>query len=414
MSSDYALHIAPNPKRVPSVAILIAISSLSPLAMNIYLPSMSGMMAAFSATSGEIQLTMSLYFIAIAVAQIVLGPLSDQFGRRPVIVLGMLLFVIGSILCLLAPTVEALIAARIVQAVGGGTGLVLGRAIVRDMFGREQAASMIGYVTMGMAVAPTIGPAIGGLLDAQYGWRGGFFLMLIFGVGVTVSAFLYLPETNRYRSPVSIRKIASSYYQLAREKMFWAFCLCAVSSAALYFAYLGGAPFVAAGVLGLTPAEIGLYFMVVALGYILGNFITGRVAERVGVVRMIIAGTLIGLFGVSLIAAAVVSGALNAPMLFLPMFFVGVGNGVCLPSAISGAVSVRPDLAGTAAGLTSSLQIGFGAIASAIVASFLATDELGSGAAPMVVVMAVGAAASLIFVTAVYFGEKQVSHLPTD
>ncbi|MEP3047484.1 MAG: multidrug effflux MFS transporter [Roseibium sp.] len=414
MPSDISSHVVSNPKRVPSVGILIAVSSLSPLAMNIYLPSMSGMMDYFSATAGEIQLTMSLYFIAIAVAQIVLGPLSDQFGRRPVIVGGMALFVVGSILCLLAPTVESLIAARVVQAVGGGTGLVLGRAIVRDMFGREQAASMIGYVTMGMAVAPTIGPAIGGFLDAQYGWQGGFVLMLVFGIGVTIASILYLPETNQHLSHVSIRKIASGYYQLGREKSFWAFCLCAVSTAWLYFAYLGGAPFVAAGVLGLSPPQIGLYFMIVAIGYILGNFITGRVAERVGVVRMIAAGTFIGVFGVSLIVAAVLSEKLNAPLLFLPMLFVGIGNGVCLPSAISGAVSVRPDLAGTASGLTSCLQIGFGSIASIWVASSLSTGTLGDGAMPMVIVMTIGAAASIVFVAAVFFYEKSTRQLPTE
>ena len=406
MSSDLTLQTAPDQERLPSVAILIAISSLSPLAMNIYLPSMAGMMKAFSATAGEIQLTMSFYFIAIAVAQIGLGPLSDQYGRRPVIVWGMALFVVGSILCLLAPTVETLIAARVIQAIGGGTGLVLGRAIVRDMFGREQAASMIGYVTMGMAVAPTIGPVIGGFMDAQYGWRGGFVLMLIFGVGVTIAAYLYLPETNRHRTEISFRKIADGYRQLMREKMFWAFCLCAVSTAWLYFSYLGGAPFIAAGVLGLKPADIGLYFMVIALGYILGNFITGRIAARAGVVWMIIAGTLVAAIGVSLITLAVWFGTLSAPLLFWPMFFVGVGNGMCLPSAISGAVSVRPDLAGTASGLTSALQIGFGSIASAMVASALSTDYLGTGASPMVIAMLAGVFASIVFVVAVYYGEK--------
>ncbi|QDG77897.1 multidrug effflux MFS transporter [Labrenzia sp. PHM005] len=407
MATELTAQPSGDSKRIPSVAILVAISSLSPFAMNIYLPSMDGMMKAFEASAGEIQLTMAFYFIAIAVGQIILGPISDQYGRRPVVVAGMFLFVIGSTLCLLAPTVEFLIGARIIQAFGGGAGLVLARAMVRDVYGREQAASMIGYVTMGMAVAPTIGPAVGGFLDEQYGWQGGFILMLVFGIGVAIFSWSHLPETIHNKAPVSVKKIGNSYYLLCREKMFWAFSAVAVLMAWLYFAYLGGAPFVAVSSFGLTAKEIGLYLMVVSLGYILGNYITGRIAARVGIIRMIAGGAVIGFFGVSLLLAGTLTDSLNGPLFFLPMFFIGLGNGISLPSAQSGAVSVRPELAGTAAGLVSFFQVGVGAVVSSLVAYMISAGVAGGDEMSMILVMFVGGVGGIISVAAVYAGEKQ-------
>lgn len=380
----------------PSLGVLIAISTVSPLAMQIYLPSLAGMMVVFSATAGEIQLTMSAFFVAVAVSQLFWGPLSDQFGRRPVIIAGMVLFAIGSILCLLAPTIELLIAARVLQAAGGCTGMVLGRAIIRDLHGPAQAASMIGYVTMGMAVMPTIAPAVGGLLDEFYGWQGGFFLMLIFGLGVLLAAILYLPETHKTRSSVGAGQILRSYATLCREPLYWSYTLTAAFSALTYFAYLGGAPFIASGLLSMSAAEMGFYFMFVALGYIVGNYLSGRFAERVGMYPMILTGTLIGLLSVFIIAAFARFDALTAPSLFLPMFLLGLGNGVCLPSALSGAVSVRPELTGAASGLTASFQVATGAVAGSLVA-WLYADSLFAGTPwGMIMIMGIGVSLSLV------------------
>ncbi|MDN3719060.1 MFS transporter [Roseibium salinum] len=176
------------------------------------------------------------------------------------IIVGMALFVIGSLLCLVAPTIEALIAARVIQAAGGCTGVVIGRAIVRDLHGPSQAASMIGFVTMGMAVMPTIAPAMGGVLDQFYGWQGGFVLMLIFGVGVLWASIRHLPETHTERSSVGARQVLRSYMALFSQPLYWSYALTAAFSALAYFAYLGGAPFIAAELLSLSAAEMGFFF----------------------------------------------------------------------------------------------------------------------------------------------------------
>ncbi len=401
MSSGVSTEAGPNPKPIPSIGVLIAISAISPLAMNIYLPSMAGMQEAFNATAGEIQLTMSFYLSAIAIAQLVLGPLSDQWGRRPVVVFGMGLFVIGSALCLIAPTVEALIGARILQAVGGCSGIVLARAIVRDVYGREQAASMLGYVTMGMTVAPTLGPFAGGLLDGPFGWQGGFAVMLAFGAMVWIATIGYLPETQSNRLPASPKQVFLAYRTLAREKLFWAYALAVALTSSIYFAYLGGVPFIAFELLGMSPQEMGVYFMIVALGYILGNFLSGKFAQRIGLYPMIVAGTVTAGACVGLLCLATLADYLTPVTLFMPMFLLGLGNGICLPSAISGAVSVRPDLAGSASGLTASLQVGFGAVTSALAAWLFSTTGLAATAWAMILVMAFGFATSMIAVIAI-------------
>ncbi|GGB42061.1 Bcr/CflA family drug resistance efflux transporter [Roseibium aquae] len=389
------------------MAILIAISTISPVAMNIYMPSMSGMVETFDTTSGRVQLTMSLYFLSIGIAQLVLGPLSDRLGRRPVILGGMVMFVAGTILCLMAPTVEALIAARVLQAAGGATGLVLGRAIVRDLYGRDQAASMIGYVTMGMSVGPMVAPAIGGLLDEQFGWSGGFYLVLVLGVVVTFAAVFALPETHHNRTAGGgVSGIVTSYKAIGAERLFWGYALVSMFTSAIYFAILGGTPFIAAGVLDMTPPEIGFYFFFIAIGYMAGNFLSGRFAARIGIYRMILIGSVFPALGVGALVLFLATGLLTPLTFFGPMVLIGLGNGLCLPSTISGAVSVRPDLAGAASGLSGSLQIGFGAVASAAVAWALSDTMYPDTVWPMAAVMVACVIATTVFVVAVRLWEK--------
>lgn len=382
---------APPAAKLGFITLLIAISAVSPLGINMYLPSMPGMARALGVDFHTIQLTLSLYLAAMAIGQLVMGPLSDRFGRRPVLLAGLSGFVIGSVICLLSQSIEMLIFGRIVQAIGGCAGITLARAIVRDIYSHAQVASMIGYVTMGMAVAPMIAPTIGGVLETLFGWRASFVLLAAFGSVVLVIAARQLHETNRnFGASESAGNLLTGYLRLLRSRPFWGYTLAASLVSAVFFAFLAGAPYVTIELMGRSPAEYGFYFAVVPGGYILGNFLTGRFAGRIGARRMMLAGLLIVLVSVLFMAAIFAVGIMHPAVLFGPMFFIGAGNGLVLPSGIAGAVSVSPDLAGAAAGLAGSLQIGFGALIAPIVGLMLDTT-----AWPLIAVMSACALLSI-------------------
>jgi len=378
------------PQRRPSLAILIAMAAISPLAMNISMPSMPGMVSVFDTSAAMVQLTLSLFLVAISLSQLLIGPLSDFFGRRPVLLASMALFVLASVACRFAPDIEALIAARILQGASGCAGLVLARTIVRDLYSRDKSASMIGYVTMGMAVAPMVGPAIGGYLDGIGGWQSSYDLMILLGVLVVIGAYWDLNETNHNRSPdFGLRQTVKSYAVLTHYSAFWAFTLTSSFAACVFFSFLGGAPFIVTTLMNLTPSEYGLYFTLVAGGYITGNFLSGRFSERFGVFRMIMTGNVFSLLAVSAMGINFALENYHPLALFGPMFFSSLSNGMTLPNAVAGAVSVRPDLAGAASGLSGSLQMGMGAAASMTVGALIASTQFGGTGWPLVTVMAV-------------------------
>ena len=356
------------------IALLIAVSAVSPLGINMYLPSMPGMARALGVDFSTVQLTLSLYLAAMAIGQLIIGPLSDRFGRRPVLLTGLSIFVVGSLICLTAQNVSVLIFGRVVQAMGGCAGITLSRAIVRDLYGRDQVASMIGYVTMGMAVAPMIAPTIGGVLDTFYGWRASFAFLVVFGALALLFAALQLSETNRNRGSAGDKgQLLRNYRALFRSRLFWGYTLATSFISAMFFSFLAGAPYVMIEIMGRSPAEYGFFFALVPSGYILGNFITARFAVTTGQNRMLLTGMLIGLVGVGTMAAAFALGLIHPLALFAPMFLIGAANGLVLPNGIAGAISVKPDAAGAAAGLSGSFQIGFGALVAPIVGSLLST-----------------------------------------
>lgn len=353
--------------RRPSLALLIVVSAVNPLAVNIFMPSMPRLTEVFGTTYGTVQLTLSVYLAVMALAQVVLGPLSDRYGRRPVLNAGLALFVVGSAVTLFAPTIEAMLLGRALQGAGGIAGVVLARAIVRDLYDRERAASMIGYVTMGMSVAPMVAPAIGGVLQEAVDWWASFAVMLASGVLALAWSLAGLHETNANRGrSTSMAEMAGQWGALLRLPLFWAYALTLAFASAVFYAFLGGAPYVTSELMSATPTEYGVYFVLVSLGYLLGNWVSGRHAARIGTGRMITGGNLVQFAACLALAAAFAAGYVHPFALFAPMFVVGLANGLTLPSAIAGMVSVRPDLAGAASGLGGAIQVGIGAIASTL------------------------------------------------
>ncbi|MEO1066873.1 MAG: multidrug effflux MFS transporter [Pseudomonadota bacterium] len=380
--------------RKPSLYTLVAISMVAPAGINIIAPSMPAFVAVFETDYGTVQLTLSLFLVAIAVAQLIIGPLSDFFGRRPVVLYGMLLSLLGSMMCISASTIEVFILGRIVQGIGACAGIVLARTIVRDLFERERAASMIGYVTMSMAVAPMIVPLIGGALQEYIAWWGSSVFMLLFTFAVFLVALKDLYETNPYLGQRTTAKtLARHYAHLISDKRFVAFTATNAFSSAVYFTFMGGAPLVSSAVLDLSPIGYGSYFILVAVGYSVGNFLSGRFSERVGVVWMIISGCVLNLVGVLVVAALFAVGLSHPFSLFLPMLLTSVANGMTLPSTIAGAISIRPDLAGDSEGLIGFAQIGGAAVAATLTEEWIDRDL---SVWPMVIVMFVASAVALM------------------
>lgn len=342
----------------PPIAILIAIAAIGPLALNIFVPSMPGMQQVFAVDYGTIQLTVTLYLFGTAIAQLFYGPLSDRFGRRPVLLAGLVLFLVSSLAAALATTITFLLIARTFQAVGGCAGLVLSRAIVRDMHNREKSASIIGYVTMGMVVVPMIAPLMGGFLEDWFDWRAGFLLVAAIGVMVLAASLMTLHETNLELRPLpGVAGAMLSYRSLVRSPEYCGYTLNASFSSAAFFSFLAGGPFVTVQLMGHPPTTYGLFFVLIAFGYMAGNLLTGRMAERIGTDRMIRIGTSISLIAVIAMLAFALSGPPTLLTVFVPMGIMTFGNGLSLPNAMAGAVSVDPRIAGAAAGLVGFLQM---------------------------------------------------------
>jgi DHA1 family bicyclomycin/chloramphenicol resistance-like MFS transporter len=375
----------------PHLVTLVMAAAIGPLAMNVFLPSLPGMARHFQSDYAVMQLAVSFYLAATAVLQLLIGPASDRFGRRPVMLACFGVFLAGTLAAVYAPTVEALLACRLLQAFSSA-GMVVSRAVVRDTVDTTAAASQIGYITMGMSVVPMVGPMIGGLLDERYGWQSGFWLTLAFGLVAFVVVLIDLRETNRAKSD-SFAAQFRAYPELFGSSRFWSYALTASFSAGAFFAFLGGGPYVATEMLALTPSQYGLYFGIVSVGYMLGNFISGRFAQVIGINRMMLMGGLIGTAGMVLAIALFAFNVDHPLSLFGPVFFTGVGNGVTLPSANAGMVSVKPHLAGSASGLGGALQIGIGAAVS-VLAGALITPE--SGPSPLLWVMLLSSCAGAL------------------
>jgi MFS transporter, DHA1 family, multidrug resistance protein len=348
----------------PRLTSLMIVAAVSPLAINIFLPSIPKLIEYFKTDYATAQLGLSLFLAAMSVLQLIIGPMSDKYGRRPVMIGGIVMFLAGTLICLAASSIHIFLFGRLVQAFAVA-GIVLSRAIVRDLVSREKAASAIGYVTMGMAVAPMIGPAIGGLLDELYGWQSSFILLGVLGLIALGFVVTNIPETNVSRG-ASLKAQLANYRLLLTTPTFWLYALTGATSAGVFFGFLGGAPALASGPLGLSPSSYGLWFAITAFGYVVGNFISGRFSERQGIRRMIIMGTLIALSGCAMPFLLFPTIGVSSLALFGPMLLVGIGNGMALPSTTAAAVSVRPEAAGAASGLIGALQTGFGAILSSI------------------------------------------------
>lgn len=398
-------------KRAPMrlLALLMAMTAIGPLSLNILVPALPGLAKRTGADQEFAQLAVSLYLFGLAFSQLVLGPLSDRFGRRPVVLAGLALTVISSAGGIAAETMGQIILARVLQSLCASTGLVIGRAIIRDLYDRERAASMIGWVATAMVVAPMIAPLLGGILDTSFGWKSIFVFVAILSAGVLVWAVYALPETKPdHVTTGGVRHLWQDTRALFTNAAFNGYVQVAALGSATFFAFLGGGPYVVIAMMGRTSAEYGAWFAVTAFSYLLGNMTTARMTPRRGIDTMIRAGVAFELLGAVLsLLAAVTLPAGGPEIVFLPQTLISFGNGLLLPNAIAGAISVRPQAAGTASGISGFTQFAIGAAAAQWMSHVLVSA---STPLPLALAMvALAAAAGIAFAVLVRAPKKDAT-----
>lgn len=387
----------------PHILTLVLLAGMAALSMNIFLPSLPGMTAYFDTTYAIMNLSISMYLAFTALLQLFIGPISDRVGRRPVVLVSFVIFFIATIGCLLSTSIEVFLFFRMLQAFIV-TGMVLSRAIVRDIVEDKKAASMIGYVTMGMAIVPMFAPAIGGFLNDLFGWKANFSMLLFIGIIIAALAYFDLGETNNNISK-GFSKQFKEYPELFKSKRFWAYSFTTVFASGSFFSFIGGAPFVSTNSFELSSSAFGIYFGVTTLGYVVGSFISGKFSERFGIHFMLLQGSWITALGLLLSLFIFWLGFGSATVFFGCMILAGVGNGMVLPNANAGLLSVRPSLAGSASGIGGAIMLGGGAFL-AYLAGLISTEQ--AGPYPLMYLMIFTAFAALFIVRYIIFLERDI------
>ena len=343
--------------------LLVAMTGVAPISLYMLVPALPLLANSFASDISIAQMTVSLYMVGIACSQILMGPLSDRYGRRPVLLAGLGLMVVASAACIFAESLPQLIAARFFQALGGASGMVVSRAIIRDLYHRERISSMISLVIAVMMIAQMLSPLSGGLLETAFGWRAIFYVITAGSLAVAVAIALALPETRRVRlEPSGFRGDVGS---LLASRAFIGYVLCQVLASQIIFTFAGGGPYIVVTHMGRTSAEYGAWFATAAFGYLIGNLFCVRFAPRHSLERLIWFGLALQLFGSLLNLVWGITGLNQTPgWLFGTQMIVMFANAFVMSNSAAGAISVRPEAAGTASGAMGFLQMGLGSLLS--------------------------------------------------
>jgi MFS transporter, DHA1 family, multidrug resistance protein len=343
--------------------LLVAMSGVAPISLYMLVPALPMLATIFGRDISIAQMTVSLYMVGVACSQIVMGPLSDRFGRRPVLLAGLGLMVVASVGCMLAQTLPQLIVARFFQALGGASGMVIGRAIIRDLYSRDRISAMISLVIAVMMVAHMLSPLTGGLLETAFGWRSIFYLITAASLVTTVTIAFVLPETRRERTEAG--GFRGDVGSLFTSRAFIGYLLCQVLASQIIFAFAGGGPYIVVMQMGRSSAEYGAWFATTGFAYLIGNVCCVRFAPRHSLERLIWFGLALQLAGSLLNLLWGITGLNQAPSwLFGTQMLVMFANAFVMSNSAAGAISVRPEAAGTASGAMGFLQMGLGALVS--------------------------------------------------
>lgn len=344
----------------PRLITLIFLTGISVLSLNMFLPSLVNIAEDFKADYTIVSLSIAGYLAVTAVLQIIIGPLSDRFGRRPVLLAALLIFSLASLGCFLAENIWVFLFFRLMQgAIIAGS--ALSPAVVRDMMPAKQAASLLGYIAMAMAIAPMLGPMVGGVLDELFGWRSSFFAFMVIGAVLFWLTWIDLGETNKTPSETFGRQMRA-YPALLKSQRFWSYALCMTFSTGAFYVFLAGVPLIARVLFDMSAGTLGIYLGSITGGFFCGSYIAARFAKQYSLATMMLAGRIVACTGLLIGVALFMAGIVHELSLFGATIFVGIGNGITMPSANVGVMSVRANMAGSASGLAGALTVGGGAI----------------------------------------------------
>lgn len=331
--------------------------------MTICIPSMQDWAGTFQTDQAAVQLTFSAYVLAYGCLQLVYGPLSDRLGRKKVLLTGLALTGLGSVLAAVADDIGTLALARLVQGAGSAAGMVVGRAMVQDLFDGPMRTRVMAYIGMAMGLCPPLATIVGGAVHVHWGWQANFYLMAALSLLLWVAAWRGLPDPARApQGPAHwLRALLNSYARLLREPAFGLYVLVLAMTTATFYAFLGGAPIVL-GSYGVGPQGIGYYIMCIPTAYIVGNYLTTHLIHRVGERRIMALGHSLTLLGVGLVLVLGLAGVHTPLALSLPLILLGIGHGLLVPPTLAGTVSLLPALAGSAAAVAGLMQQLMGAV----------------------------------------------------
>jgi MFS transporter, DHA1 family, multidrug resistance protein len=347
-------------------SLIVAITACGTLGMHLIIPALPETARALNVSPGAIQLTITLYLIGLAIGQLIYGPISDRFGRRPVLIAGLGLFTLAGIATAAAPGVLTLVVARVLQSIGACSGLVLGRAIVRDLAPPDRAAAQLAMLTLVMSAAPAIAPVLGGYATAWIGWRAAFALLAIVGAATLVLAVLLLPETNRLQSGTRASLLVGSL-RLFRSRAFCGYVLGGACTTTSFYAFMAASPFILIDLLHQPTERVGLYYLLLMAGVAAGSLLANRIAGRIRVRVALRLANSFAIAGAALFMLADLTGMLNVVTVIAPVVLFMVGAGMASPFALSGAVSINPHAIGAASGLYGFTQMAYGAVCTVIV-----------------------------------------------
>jgi MFS transporter, DHA1 family, multidrug resistance protein len=342
-------------------ALIVAITACGTLGMHLIIPALPDTARAFGVSAAAVQLTITLYLIGLAIGQLVYGPISDRFGRRPVLLAGLALFTLAGIATTAAPTAWMLVIARILQSIGACAGLVLGRAIVRDSATPDRAAAQLAMLTLVMSAAPAIAPVLGGYATAWFGWRAAFALLALIGAMTLTLAVLLLPETNAMQASARASMLLGSV-RLFRSRAFCGYVIGGACTTTSFYAFMAASPFILVNLLHQPTERVGLYYLLLMAGVAGGSLTANRIAGRIRTALALRVANSIAIIGAACFMAADLTGVLTVATVIAPVVVFMIGACMASPFALSGAVSVNPHAIGAASGLYGFTQMGYGAL----------------------------------------------------